>query len=147
MLGGRAGLARTASLATVAVLTVAACSSGSDTVDALDSSGWPAAHADARNSNSTEHSGLENATFDWSRPLGGPVVSPVSIASTGQMFVSTYTDAGCNLFSFEIDSGRKRWCNRSGPSVATATPLVDSVANTYIATAGGSRCGPHHGPG
>lgn len=145
MLGGRAGLARTASLATVAVLTVAACSSGSDTVDALDSSGWPAAHADARNSNSTEHSGLENATFDWSRPLGGPVVSPVSIASTGQMFVSTYTDAGCNLFSFEIDSGRKRWCNRSGPSVATATPLVDSVANTYIGDDGGFSSFNDHG--
>lgn len=146
MLGGRAGLARAATVAAVGVLTLSSCGSGeTDTIDAFASGSWPVVHGDARNSNSTEHDGLSDATFDWSRPLGGAVVSPVSIASTGQMFVGAYTDAGCNLFSFEMESGRKRWCNRLGPSVATATPLVDSVANIYVGDDAGFSSFNDHG--
>lgn len=150
MLGGRADFARVAALATVASLTVVACGSGEGTVgggtiDAFAPGAWPTAHGDARNSNTTGHSGLSDGALDWSRPLGGTVVSPTSIAASGQMFVSTTTEAGCNLFSFDIDSGRKRWCNRVGPSVATATPLVDSVANTYVGDDGGFSSFNEHG--
>lgn len=137
MFGGRADFVRAAGLATVAALAVVACGGNSGSIDALAPEGWPAAHGDARNSNTTELEGLSEVSLDWSRPLGGAVVSPVSIAASGQMFVSSYTESGCNLFSFEIESGRKRWCNRVGPSVATATPLVDSVANVYIGDDGG----------
>jgi len=145
VLAGRADFARLATLAAVGMLTVAACSSGSDTIDAFASGSWPVAHGDARNSNSTEHTDLSGTEFDWSRPLGGTVVSPVSIAASGQMFVSSYTDSGCNLFSFDIDSGRKRWCNRLGSSVATVTPLVDSVANVYVGDDGGFSSFNEHG--
>nr|WP_296767784.1 PQQ-binding-like beta-propeller repeat protein [Rhodococcus sp. (in: high G+C Gram-positive bacteria)] len=145
MLGGRADFARVAALATVVVLAVGACGGGGDTIDAFASGSWPARNGDARNSNTTEHAGLSDASLAWSRPLGGTVTSPLSIASTGQVFVSTTTDAGCNVFSFEIESGRKRWCNRLGPSVATATPLVDSVANVYIGDDGGFSSYNEHG--
>ncbi|WP_089243100.1 outer membrane protein assembly factor BamB family protein [Rhodococcoides kyotonense] len=127
------------------MIAAAACGSGSDTVDAFAPGAWPAAHGDARNSSSTQHTGLSDTEFQWSRPLGGAVVSPVSIAANGQMFVGTYNDAGCNLFSFEIESGRKRWCNRVGPSAPTSTPLVDSVANVYVGDDGGFSSFNEHG--
>ncbi len=145
MLGGRADFARVATLAAVGMLAVVACSGGSDTIDAFAPGSWPVAHGDARNSNSTEHTDLTGVELDWSRPLGGTVVSPISIAASGQMFVSSYTDSGCNLFSFDIDSGRKRWCNRVGTAVATVTPLVDSVANVYVGDEGGFSSFNDHG--
>lgn len=145
VLGGRADFARAATLATVAALTLTACGGSENTVDAFAPGAWPTSYGDARNNNTTEHSGLSEGALDWSRALGGTVVSPTSIAASGQMFVSTNTEAGCNLFSFEIDSGRKRWCNRVGPSVATATPLVDSVANIYIGDDGGFSSFNEHG--
>lgn len=145
MLGGRADRVRIATLAIVGILTVGACSSGTGTIDAFAPGSWPVAHGDARNSNTTEHTDLSAVSFAWSRPLGGAVVSPVSIAASGQMFVSTYTDAGCNLFSFDIDSGRKRWCNRLAPSVAVSTPLVDSVANVYVGEDGAFSSFNDHG--
>ncbi|WP_245819990.1 outer membrane protein assembly factor BamB family protein [Rhodococcoides yunnanense] len=144
MRGGRANSARVATLAAVGMLAVA-CSGSNDTIDAFAAGAWPAAHGDARNSSSTDHTGLSNSSFDWSRPLGGAVVSPVSIAASGQMFVSTYSATGCNLFSFDIESGRKRWCNRVGPAVATTTPLVDSVANIYVGDDGGFASYNEHG--
>ncbi|KZF05585.1 cell surface protein [Rhodococcus sp. EPR-157] len=145
MLGGRAGFTRVATLATVAALTAVACGSDQGSIDAFAAGGWPVAHGDSRNSSTSDLSGLSDVSLDWTRPLGGAVVSPLSIASTGQMFVGAYTESGCNLFSFEIDSGRKRWCNRIGPSVATATPLVDSVANIYVGDNGGFSSYNDHG--
>ncbi|MDJ0392013.1 PQQ-binding-like beta-propeller repeat protein [Rhodococcus sp. G-MC3] len=145
MLGGRADFARVAVLATVVALVSAACGGSGDTIDAFAPGSWPAVHGDARNSNSTGHTGLSDLSLEWSRPLGGTVVTPLSIASSGQMFVSTTTDAGCNVFSFDIESGRKQWCNRLGPSVATATPLVDSVANVYVGDDGGFSSYNDHG--
>lgn len=145
VLGGKADFARTAALATVAALTVVACGGGQGTIDASAPGSWPVAHGDARNSNTTERSGLSEGSLSWSRPLGGTVVSPVSIAASGQMFVSSYTESGCNLFSFEIESGRKRWCNRIGPAVASQTPLVDSVANVYVGDDGGISSFNDHG--
>lgn len=145
MLGGRAGVARVVSLATVAALTAAACGGGGEAIDAFAPDGWPVVHGDSRNSSSTEHVGLSDVRFAWSRPLGATTSSPVSIAASGQMFVSTFGEAGCNLFSFEIESGRKRWCNRVGPSVGTETPLVDSVANVYVGDDGGFSSFNEHG--
>ncbi|NIL78095.1 Uncharacterized protein RhoFasB10_04258 [Rhodococcus sp. B10] len=144
MRGGRATFARAAAVATAALVASTACG-GSDTVDAFAPGAWPAAHGDSRNSSSTGHDGSTDVELQWSRPLGGAVGSPISIAASGQMFVGTYSDAGCNLFSFEMESGRKRWCNRVGPSVPTATPLVDSVANVYVGDDGGFSSFNEHG--
>ncbi|MGA9874084.1 MAG: PQQ-binding-like beta-propeller repeat protein [Rhodococcus sp. (in: high G+C Gram-positive bacteria)] len=144
MFGRTRDLARAVAV-TAAILTAAGCATGSDTVDAFAQDSWPVVHGDARNSGYTGHTGLSDTELDWSRPLGGAVVSPVSIGETGQMFVSSYTDTGCNLFSFDMDSGRKRWCNRIGPAVATATPLVDSVENVYVGDDGGFSSFNDHG--
>ncbi|MFI8566815.1 PQQ-binding-like beta-propeller repeat protein [Rhodococcus sp. NPDC078407] len=142
---GRTGRKVTAFAAAVALVASAGCSSDTTAIDPLSPDSWPAAHANAHNSGSTAVSVDSPVTLDWNRPIGGTVSSPVSIGSTGQMFVTATTESGCNLFSFEIDSARKRWCNRVGPSVVTATPTVDSAINAYIGDDGGMNSYNDHG--
>lgn len=139
------GMKGTAVAAALVLVTLSGCSSDTTAIDPLSPDSWPAAHADARNSGSTAVSVDTPLTLDWTRPTGGTVSSPVSIGSTGQMFVTAATESGCNLFSFEIDSARKRWCNRVGPSAVTATPTVDSAINVYIGDDGGMNSYNDHG--
>ncbi|MFD4292617.1 PQQ-binding-like beta-propeller repeat protein [Rhodococcus sp. NPDC058505] len=120
------------SLATVSALLAAGCGSDSPATAIYSPAGWPAMHADAGNSNSSPVTGSRSVSFDWSRPLGAPTATPASVASTGQIFATTGSDRGCNLWSFEMDSGRKRWCTRIGPGVAASTPIVDTATNVYI---------------
>lgn len=142
---GRTGRKITAFAAAVVLVTLSGCSSDTAAIEPLSPDSWPAAHANARNSGSTSVSVDSPVALDWTRPTGGTVSSPVSIGSTGQMFVTAATESGCNLFSFEIDSARKRWCNRVGPSVVTATPTVDSAINVYVGDDGGMNSFNDHG--
>ncbi|OZE74721.1 cell surface protein [Rhodococcus sp. 15-649-2-2] len=142
---GRTGRKVTAFAAAVVLVTLSGCSSDTAAIEPLSPDSWPASHANAHNSGSTAVSVDSPLTLDWTRPTGGTVSSPVSIGSTGQMFVTAATESGCNLFSFEIDSARKRWCNRVGPSVVTATPTVDSAINVYIGDDGGMNSYNDHG--
>ncbi|NIL83396.1 Uncharacterized protein RhoFasGS6_00748 [Rhodococcus fascians] len=142
---GRTGRKVTAFAAAVAMVTLGGCSSEATAIEPLSPDSWPAAHANAHNSGATAVSVNSPLTLDWTRPTGGTVSSAVSIGSTGQMFVTAATESGCNLFSFEIDSARKRWCNRVGPSAVTATPTVDSAINVYIGDDGGMNSFNDHG--
>ncbi|MGV8873497.1 MAG: PQQ-binding-like beta-propeller repeat protein [Rhodococcus sp. (in: high G+C Gram-positive bacteria)] len=135
----------TAVAAAVVLVALSGCGADTSAIEPLSPDSWPAAHANAHNSGSTSVSVDVPVSLDWTRPTGGTVTSPVSIGSTGQMFVTAATDSGCNLFSFEIDSARKRWCNRVGPSAVTATPTVDSAINTYIGDDGGMNSYNDHG--
>ena len=142
---GRTGRKITAFAAAVVLVTLSGCSSDTTDIEPLSPDSWPAAHANAHNSGATSVSVDSPVALDWTRPTGGTVSSPVSIGSTGQMFVTAATESGCNLFSFEIDSARKRWCNRVGPSVVTATPTVDSAINVYVGDDGGMSSFNDHG--
>ncbi|CCQ16984.1 Cell surface protein [Rhodococcus sp. AW25M09] len=135
----------TAVVAAAVLATLSGCSTDTTAIEPLSPDSWPAVHANAHNSGSTAVSVDAPLTLDWTRPTGGTVTSPVSIGSTGQMFVTAATESGCNLFSFEIDSARKRWCNRAGPSVVTATPTVDSAINVYIGDDSGMSSYNDHG--
>ena len=134
-----------AALVAVATLLAAGCGSGSDTQDILAAGGWPGVNADARNSNTAEVDGPRDPALRWSRPIGGTVATPTTISATGQVFVTSDTSAGCNLFSFQLDNGRKRFCNRLLPSAAFATPIADAVANSYVGEAGAMGSYNEHG--
>lgn len=134
------GLAPVAAL--VAVL-VTGCGSTPTTSDIMADGGWPGAHSDARNSDTSTLSGARELTQAWSRPLTGTAQAGASITAGGQAFVTAQTPAGCNLFSFEMRSARMRFCNRllAGPNraePAPATPIVDTDTNTYIGTRDGT---------
>ncbi|MFE3293252.1 PQQ-binding-like beta-propeller repeat protein [Rhodococcus sp. NPDC059234] len=133
------------SLATISALVVGGCSSDSQVDSIYSTGGWPGMHADARNSDTSPVTGSNSLTFAWSRPLGAPSATAASVSAGGQIFVTTRSESGCNLYSFEIESGRKRWCTRLGPGVAAATPLVDHDTNVYIGEDGAMNSFNEHG--
>ncbi|WP_068156665.1 PQQ-binding-like beta-propeller repeat protein [Rhodococcus phenolicus] len=139
------GVLRTAVLATTAALALSGCGSGNEPIDILSAGGWPGRYSDARNSSTSTVAGLPDVSVAWTRSVGGTVGSPPSIAANGQIFVSASTDAGCNLFAYQIDTGRKRWCTRIAPGVGVVTPVADTVANVYVGEEGGLYSFNEHG--
>ncbi|WP_226438391.1 outer membrane protein assembly factor BamB family protein [Rhodococcus yananensis] len=134
------GARRAAVLTAAAALVLSGCGS-----DDAPPAGWSGRYSDSGNTASTSTPGLDDVTFSWTRPTGGMVGSPVTIAPNGQIFVTATTDAGCNLFSFRVDHGRKRWCTRLAPGVADVSPLVDEQANIYVGEGGGFFSFNEHG--
>lgn len=125
-----------AALTAISALLLAGCGGDSGTADVFGAGGWPGMHADARSSNTSPVTGSRSLDFQWSRPIGGPTPTNASVAANGQVFLTARTDEGCNLLSFQIDTGRKRWCTRIGPGAATSTPVVDAATNIYIGDEG-----------
>ena len=119
-------------LATISAVVLSGCSSGTQVDDIFSAGGWPGMHADARNSDTSPVTGSRDLSFAWSRPLGGPVANYASVAASGQIFITARTEKGCNLFSYQMDSGRKRWCRQLAPGVVASTPIVDGAANVYV---------------
>jgi outer membrane protein assembly factor BamB len=129
------GARRAAVLTATAALALSGC--GGDNGGPYSAGAWPGRHSDARNSNTTVSDGLDDVASSWSRATGGTVGSPATVATNGQITVTSATDAGCNIFSYQMDNGRKRWCTRLGPGVADISPVADDVANVYVGEAGG----------
>ncbi|GAB4584223.1 outer membrane protein assembly factor BamB family protein [Nocardia sp. IFM 10818] len=130
-------IGRTLAAAAAGLLTLTAC--GSTTVDDIkvgNGAGWPLAFHDARNSGSTPVTGSRNLSLSWQRPVGGPVGAPVTVGPEGQMFVTTRTPS-CQIFSFLMQTGRKRFCNAMGPSAVDAGAAVDGSTNVYVGDDGG----------
>lgn len=139
------GVLRAAVLTTTATLALSGCGGEGGTTDVYSAGAWPGRYSDARNSGTASAEGLDDVTVAWSRSAGGMVGSPVSVAANGQIFVTASTDAGCNLFSFQIDTGRKRWCTRLAPGVTGITPVADAVANVYVGEDGALLSFNEHG--
>ncbi|MEC3915224.1 outer membrane protein assembly factor BamB family protein [Nocardia sp. CDC160] len=123
-------------LATAAagLFTLTACSYGSTSVDDIGvgpGKGWPLAFRDAHNSGSSPVTGSRKLALNWSRPVGGPVAQPVMVGGDGQLFVTTRIP-GCNSVSFQMPTGRKRFCNTMGPSAIYGGSAVDGSGNVYI---------------
>ncbi len=120
------------SLAAAGVFALSGC--GSTTIDDITAGsgkGWPAAHHDGRNSGTSPATGSRKVALSWTRPVGGPIAQPVSIGPDGQMFVTTDT-SNCMLFSFQMLTGRKRFCSLLGPGAIWAPTLTDAVDNVYV---------------
>lgn len=139
------GVLRAAVLASTAAVALSGCAGGGGTSDVLSEGGWPGRYSDARNSSTATADGLDDLSAAWARPLGGLVGSPAGVARNGQIAVTASTDAGCNLFSFQIDNGRKRWCTRLAPGATTVTPVSDGNANIYVGEDGGMFSFNEHG--
>ncbi|WP_072690877.1 outer membrane protein assembly factor BamB family protein [Rhodococcus marinonascens] len=132
-------------LATISAVVLSACSSGTQVDDVFSAGGWPGMHADARNSDTSPVTGSRDISLAWTRPIGGPVANYASVAASGQIFLTARTEQGCNLFSFQMESGRKRWCRELGPGVVASTPIVDGAANVYVGENGAINSFNEHG--
>ncbi|MGW6728910.1 outer membrane protein assembly factor BamB family protein [Nocardia sp. NPDC055029] len=120
-----------ASLAAAGVVALAGCGTDVDDITVGSGKGWPAAHHDGRNGGASPVTGAESMSLSWSRPVGGPIAQPLTIGSEGQMFVTTST-GNCAIFSYQMRTGRKRFCNPLGPSTIESPTVVDSVSNVYV---------------
>ncbi|MCX5046082.1 PQQ-binding-like beta-propeller repeat protein [Aldersonia sp. NBC_00410] len=132
-------------LIAAASLLGAACSPDNSDANILSAGGWPGANSDARNSNSSPVEGSRTLALDWSRPIGGTVATYTAIAANGQMFLTSNTPSGCNLFSFQMNNGRKRFCNQLNAGVSASTPVVDGATNIYVGDAGAMHSFNEHG--
>ncbi|MFC6010992.1 PQQ-binding-like beta-propeller repeat protein [Nocardia lasii] len=120
-----------ASLAAAGVVALAGCGTDVDDITVGAGKGWPAPHHDATNAGTSPVTGAEAMSLSWSRPVGGPIAQPLTIGAEGQMFVTTST-GNCAIFSFQMRTGRKRFCNPLGPSTIEAPTVLDGVSNVYV---------------
>ncbi|WP_305092060.1 PQQ-binding-like beta-propeller repeat protein [Prescottella sp. R16] len=125
-----------ATLTAVSALLLVGCGADSGTENVFGGGGWPGMHADARNSDTSGVTGPRTPEFTWSRPVGAPTPVRATVAANGQVFLTSQAGEGCNLLSFQLDSGRKRWCVWTGPGAATSSPIVDDRTNVYVGTEG-----------
>ncbi|WP_280457841.1 PQQ-binding-like beta-propeller repeat protein [Nocardia carnea] len=128
--GVRTGSWLAVMVAAVGVLT--ACGTDVDDITVGRGLGWPAAGHEARNSSNTPVTGSRALSLRWSRPVGGPIAQPVTVGSEGQIFVTTRTDANCDIFSYQMPTGRKRFCNPLGPNAIYSPTLLDGASNVYV---------------
>ncbi|MFC4126365.1 outer membrane protein assembly factor BamB family protein [Nocardia rhizosphaerae] len=120
-----------AAFAAAGVVALAGCGTDVDDITVGDGKGWPAAHHDGRNGGASPVTGADAVTLSWSRPVGGPIAQPLTIGPDGQMFVTTSV-GNCAIFSFQMPTGRKRFCNQLGPSTIEAPTVVDGTTNVYV---------------
>lgn len=124
--------AKTLAVAAAGVLVLTGC--GSTKVDDIGvgpGKGWPLAFRDSHNSGSSPVTGSRKLALSWSRPVGGPIAEPIMIGGDGQLYVTTRT-ASCNIFSFQMPTGRKRFCNQMGPSAIEGGTAIDGGGNAYV---------------
>jgi outer membrane protein assembly factor BamB len=133
---GRQTTARAAA-ALVALLAVllSACSDGVDDVRSVASAGWSSYGGNAQNSNFV-YPKVGELELSWSRPVGGPISSPLTISGRSNVGVTATTDGGCNIFLFDSRAGRKNFCKYFGPGIELNSMLVDQYDNIYIGDAG-----------
>jgi outer membrane protein assembly factor BamB len=139
-----------ASVAVGATLVLTGCGSSPGYSDIMSGAGWRGAHGDAHNSATTDVTGDRTLNAAWSRTLDGRSVASASIGSDGQVFVVASAAAGCNLFSYQMKTGRQRFCDHvplqsQRPSRMIATPIVDDADNTYVGDEGFMRSYNEHG--
>lgn len=118
-------------LAAVGALTLAGCGTDYDDITVGTGKGWTAAYHDGRNSGTTPVTGSRKIGLSWQRPVGGPIAQPVTLGPDSQLFVTTRL-SNCSIFSFQMATGRKRFCNALGPSAISAPSAVDGMTNVYV---------------
>ncbi|GAA5062755.1 PQQ-binding-like beta-propeller repeat protein [Nocardia callitridis] len=119
------------SLVALGALVLTSCGTDYDDLTVAPQDGWQAPHGDARNSATSPVTGGRQVALSWSRPVGGPIAEPVTVGRDGQMFVSAQT-ANCAIASFQMATGRKRFCNPIGPTALWSPTLVDGQSNVYL---------------
>lgn len=121
-----------AALAAIGAVAVSGCGTDVDDITVGAGKGWPAAYHDGRNGGATSVTGSRKVALNWSRPVGGPIEKPVTIGPEGQLFLTTRTPSGCAILSFQMLTGRKRFCNQLGPNAISSPSVVDAATNVYV---------------
>lgn len=124
-----------AALLSVAAVTASGCA------DILDptpqyAAGWAAGHGDARGANAVDVEGPSSLSLSWQRPLDAPLIGTGAVGPDGQFTVLARTEIGCQLFTFNLDSGRKQWCTEQNVGPGQTSPLADRFGSIYAGIIG-----------
>lgn len=119
-----------AALLSAAAVTASGCAAVLDPTPEY-AVGWSAGHGDARGANSADVDGPATLELQWQRPLEGPLVGTGAVGPDAQFTVLAGTENGCQLFTFNLDSGRKQWCVPQNIGEGTTSPLQDRFGNIY----------------
>ncbi|WP_182348555.1 PQQ-binding-like beta-propeller repeat protein [Tomitella gaofuii] len=117
------------------VLLTGACAGVAEPIPAYQD-GWSAVHGQADGSNAVQVDGPRAPAFQWSRDLGARPTGFAASGPDGQLIVSARTDTGCQMFAFDLDTGRKQWCGWQNIGPGSMSPLVDQMAGVYTGNIG-----------
>lgn len=124
-----------AALLSAVAVTASGCADVQDPTPGY-SSGWSAVHGDARGANAVDVDGPSTLNLLWQRPLGAPLIGTGAVGPDGQFTVLAGTATGCQLFTFNFDSGRKQWCASQNPGPSLTSPLQDRFGSVYSGNIG-----------
>ncbi|GAA4816819.1 PQQ-binding-like beta-propeller repeat protein [Tomitella cavernea] len=117
------------------VLLTGACADVAEPIPAYQD-GWSAVHGQADGSNAVRVDAPRAPAFQWSRDVGAQPTGFAASGPDGQLIVSAHTDTGCQMFSFNLDTGRKQWCTWQNIGAGSMSPLVDQMAGVYTGNIG-----------
>ncbi|QDQ97762.1 PQQ-binding-like beta-propeller repeat protein [Tomitella fengzijianii] len=117
------------------VLLAGACAGVAEPIPAYQD-GWSAVHGQADGANAVQVDGPREPVLQWSRDLGAQPTGFAASGPDGQLIVSAHTDTGCQMFTFDLDTGRKQWCTWQNIGAGSMSPLVDQMAGVYTGNIG-----------
>ncbi len=98
--------------------------------------GWPAAHADAANTDHADLDGPDDLTLAWQRSFDGTINLGATVSPAGRVHV-TSTSPGCHLHVLDAATGETLWCTDEVDRLAViSSPLLDREGNMYLADSG-----------
>lgn len=65
-------------------------------------------------------------------PDGAPVPGPEPVSEDAGSAEASEPPMGCNIFAFQMQTGRKRFCNPLGPHAIASPSLLDGGNNVYV---------------
>ena len=122
-----------AALSATAAVALAACSPVSSSLDAHpgQSDDWSSTYADVHNSSTSSGESPQDPTLKWSRDIGAPLPGPATFSPLDELQQASLSDSGCNVFSLEIEEGRKSWCNRQAIGGPRISGQINKFGDSY----------------
>ena len=122
-----------AALSATAAVALAACSPVSSSLDAHpgQSDNWSSTYADMHNSSASSGESPQDPTLKWSRDIGAPLPGPATFSPLEELQQASLSDSGCNVFSLEIEDGRKSWCNRQAIGGPRISGQINKFGDSY----------------
>lgn len=122
-----------AALTASSAVVLAACSPVSSSLDAHpgQSEDWSSTYADMHNSSFSPGDSPENPALRWSRDIGAPLPGPATFSPLDEIQQASLSDSGCNVFSLEIEDGRKSWCNRQAIGGPRISGQINKFGDSY----------------
>lgn len=95
--------------------------------------GWPAAHADASNSDYAPVQGARHLVLAWQRDFpGGSINLGATSDAHGRVYVTTNA-RGCHLYALDQATGRTIWCSAAvNRSAISSSALLDNQGRVFL---------------